>query len=145
MTYNNVKLKEKKEEKWLGDVISAFGNKASTLASIRERKGRLVNAIFETIAIIEDSRVNRLGAGNFAKDVWEMALILSFLNNAESWNVLDKEVQEELEGLQCLYFCSLLALPKSVPKPAICYEANLLQMKLRTFSRLLHEACLPPK
>ena len=99
VTYNNVKLKEKKEDKWLGDVVSVAGNKASTLASIRERKGRLVNAIFETIAIIEDSRVNKLGARDFAKNVWEMALVPSLLNSSEISSVLEKEVHEKLEGL----------------------------------------------
>ena len=60
--YNNMKMKEKKKEKWLGDIIDAGGNKASTLSTIKERKTRIINAINETIAIIEDSRINRLGS-----------------------------------------------------------------------------------
>ena len=53
------------------------------------------------------------------------------------WDILDKQVQKELESFQSSYFQGCLAIPKSVPKPAICYEANILQMKYRVFSRVL--------
>ena len=136
--YDNSTMKEKSEVKWLGDIIHSEGNKASSLASIKDRKTRIMNAMYETVAIIEDSRVNKMGSGRFAKDLWENVLIPAILNNSCLWKILDKDVQNELEALQSLYFRLLLAIPKTVPKPAICYEANLLQMKYRVFIRHLN-------
>ena len=51
---------------------------------------------------------------------------------------MDKEVQKELEAFQTAYFRGVLAVPKSVPKPSICYEADLSEMKYRIYSRLLN-------
>ena len=131
-------LKEKEKEKWLGDMIHSGGCRASTLASISERKGRVYNAINETLAIIEDTRVSKLGSARFAVDVWEVAIIPILLNNADVWEVTDKEVQKELEAIQSSYFKGVLQVPNSVPKPAICYEADIQQMKFRMFRRLLN-------
>ena len=136
--YNGNPLKEKTSEKWLGDVIHVSGNKASTLASINERKIRIYNAINEVISIIEDSRINKLGSGSFARKVWELAIVPALINNSDCWEVHNKEVQKELEKFQTAYFRGVLALPKSVPKPSICYEVNLLEMKYRMYSRLLN-------
>ena len=65
-----------------------------TIASINERKNRIFNAMNETIAILEDSRVNKLGSGKFAVNVWEMAIIPALLYNSSTWDILDKEVQK---------------------------------------------------
>ena len=80
--YNGTTLKEKETEKWLGDVLNVKGNKASTLSSINERTHRIYNIMNETVAIIEDSRVNRIGSMKSAKKIWEMAVVRSLLNNS---------------------------------------------------------------
>ena len=78
--YNGTKMKEKLTEKWLGDIIDVKGNKESSLASINERKYRIFNSINETVAIIEDSRLNRLGSMKSAVSIWELAILPALLH-----------------------------------------------------------------
>ena len=70
LCYKGSKLKEKSTEKWLGQVINVSGIKESTMSTIQERKFRIQNIIHETIAIIEDSRINKIGALKSAKQIW---------------------------------------------------------------------------
>ena len=57
--YNGNIMKERKEDKWLGDTLDGAGPTESILSTINERKGRVFNLIRETIAIIEDTRMNK--------------------------------------------------------------------------------------
>ena len=83
MLYNGTTLKENENEKWLGgDVLDVKGSKASTLSSINERTHRIYNIMNETVAIIEDGRVNRIGSMKSAKKIWEMAIVPPLLNNS---------------------------------------------------------------
>ena len=63
--------------------IDSAGIKESTLSTINERKFRIINAINEIIAIIEDSRLHRLGSPKCAKEIWKLELIPILLNSAE--------------------------------------------------------------
>ena len=49
-----VTLKRKKEEKWLGDIFSSQGLKASVRATSEDRIPRVKAAMFEIKGIIED-------------------------------------------------------------------------------------------
>ena len=91
-----------------------------------------------TIAIIKDTRVDIIGSAKFAIDIWKIVILPVLLNNGELWDITNKDVQRELEGIQSSYFKGILAVPNSVPKPSICYEANLLQMKYHLFARFLN-------
>ena len=83
MLYNGTTLKENENEKWLGgDVLDVKGSKTSTLSSINERTNRIYNIMNETVAIIEDGRVNRIGSMKSAKKIWEMAIVPPLLNNS---------------------------------------------------------------
>ena len=136
--YKGTAMKEKKKEKWLGDFIDVLGLKESTLTTIQERKQRIFTAINEVIAIIEDSRVNRLGSLKFAVDIWELVIVPALLNNGEVWSFLDKKVQTTLEDIQSHFVRGLMAVPKSCPRPALAYEANLLKMKYRLYKKSLN-------
>ena len=59
--YNGKVINEKKKEKWLGDTICGSGLKDSNDATIAERKARIYTLIRETVAILEDTRMNKLG------------------------------------------------------------------------------------
>ena len=98
--YKDSTVKEKTTEKWLGSTINAAGLKESTMSTINERKFRIYNAINETISIIEDSRFNCLGALKCAKEIWDLAIIPTLLNNAETFLVSDPLVFKTLKYFQ---------------------------------------------
>ena len=124
-------MKEKTEEKWLGDIINVKGNVASSISSIKERKGRIYNAMNETIAIIEDCRMNRLGSLKSAADIFNLAIIPAMLSNSQTWEILDKNVQKECEDMQTYFLKRVLQVPNSVPKASLYYESNFQLVKYR--------------
>ena len=73
-----------------------------------------------------------------AKNIWELAIIPSLLNNSGTWDICDKSVVTELEKFQSYFFQQLLQVPNSCPRPGIAYEANLLKMKYRVYGRVLN-------
>ena len=72
LLYKGSALKEKVTDKWLGSFINPLGIKESTMSTINERRSRILNIIYETIAIVEDCRMNRLGALKSIKEIWEI-------------------------------------------------------------------------
>jgi hypothetical protein len=55
--YDNFSVTGKSEEKWLGDILSDGGLEKSAEATIANRYGRILSAIFELKAVIEDLRM----------------------------------------------------------------------------------------
>ena len=106
--YKETLMKEKKEDKWLGDMLNGEGEKQSVLATINERIEKIYNIISETVAIIEDTRMNKLGGLSCAIDIWEIAIIPSLLNNCETWSSLDEKSNTALEGFQSNFLRSIL-------------------------------------
>ena len=138
LQYKGSKIKEKSTEKWLGSIINSAGTYESSISTISDRKFRIYNIINETIAIIEDCRFNKLGGLKCAKDIWELAIIPSLLNNSELFSIDNPKIQKLLEDFQSTLYRGLLALPKSCPLPALTYESNLLLMKYRVYSKLIN-------
>ena len=77
-------------KKWLGCVINPSGIKEQTKSTI----------INETVAIIEDSRLNRIGATKSIKEIFELAILPALLNNAELFFIHDKQIQKTIEEFQ---------------------------------------------
>ena len=94
----------------------------------------------EVIAIVEDSRLGRLGSLKCAKEIWELALIPVLLNSAEIWSAKDPKLFKALDDFQCKFWRGLLAVPKSCPIPALRYESNSKLMKYRVYRRILNFA-----
>ena len=114
------------------------GVKESTISTINERKCRIYNVINETIAIVQDSRLNKLGGLRCAKEIWELAILPSLLNSAETWPIQDAKIQKSLEDFQSSLYRGLMAVPKSCPLPSLTYESNSWLMKYRVYSRVLN-------
>ena len=129
LIYKDNVVKEKTTEKWLGSSINAAGLKESTISTIKE-----------TISIIEDSRLNCLGALKCAKEIWELAIIPTLLNNAEIFSVEDLKVFKILEDFQSKFWRGILSLPKSCPLPALTYESNSMLMKYRVYNKIMNFA-----
>ena len=131
LNYKELVVKEKTMEKWPGCMINSAGLKESIVSTIKERTYRVMNGINEIIAIIEDSRMEKLGSLKCAKEIWELALIPVLLNSAGTWSVQDKSIFKTLDEFQYKLWRGLLAVPRTCPLPALLFESNSLSMKYR--------------
>ena len=86
LTYNGIDIELKTQEKWLGEMISSDDDHIT--ATIIARKGRIINAIHEVIAILEDTRMQRIGGVQCGLDLWEICIIPSLLSNSGTWSGL---------------------------------------------------------
>ena len=115
-------------KKWLGCVINPSGIKEQTKSTI----------INETVAIIEDSRLNRIGATKSIKEIFELAILPALLNNAELFMIHDNQIQKTIEEFQYKLWRSALQVPKSCPLPALIYESNSWLLKYKIYSKILN-------
>ena len=88
ITFDGAALDVKEKYKCLGDILDVRGESECITSTINARKGLIYNTIHETIAIIEDSRMQRLGGLQCGLDIWEVAIIPSLLSNSGSWSGL---------------------------------------------------------
>ena len=71
-------------------------------------------------------------------EIWELALIPSILNNAETWTNIDEEAIKKLESLQNLMFRGILSTPKSTPSAFINWDLGLIKMSNRIIMKKLN-------
>lgn len=64
-------------------------------------------------------------------DMWEMAIIPSLLNNAETWVEINETSVQLLEELQNMFIRKLLRTKSTTPKIALTFETGLLPMRRR--------------
>ena len=138
LMYKTHHIKEKNKEKWLGDIKHKDGLSASIEATITERSGRIKIGIFESVALLEDTRFQILGGILGILEVWEVAMIPLLLNNCETWTEIDDKSISELESLQNLFFRMTFQVPKSCPKVLFYWDTNTLSMKLRIWKAKLN-------
>ena len=84
-------LKEKLQDKWLGNIISGERVGQSALATIVEREGKLRRASFEIVALAEDFRAQAAGGILTDLDLWTKAALPTLLYNSSTWLGLTKE------------------------------------------------------
>ena len=82
-------MKEKRYEKYLGDLVHGEGVAKSVEATVNERRGRTMLAITEIRAIVEDCRSNTLGGLKVGLDILESAYMPSLLNNG--WKLMKRQ------------------------------------------------------
>ena len=140
LMYDNFVVKNKKQQKYLGDIIHEDGPAASHFATVVERRGRTTAAIFELKSVLEDIRLEAAGGLIAGLDIFEMAIIPMLLNNTGSWSDMDEITLKELEKLQTLFLTVLLAVPASVAGPALLWDTSTLSMKNRIDKRKLNLA-----
>ena len=125
------------EEKYLGDQISAGGLGPSILATIKKRRGLVIDKIFEIKAVIDDCRSHVTGGIQTGLDIWEMLVIPYLTNNSESWTGLPMAAVEDLDGLQNLFYRVLLQVPAGFPKPMLYWDVKGLLMANRILKKKL--------
>ena len=84
LKYNEHIIKEKQNEKWLGDLFSQKGLEQSVEDTVKERSGRVKITIFEINAILEEIRMQKIGGIRGTLDIWELAIIPMLLNNCDN-------------------------------------------------------------
>ena len=108
-----------------------------------------MNAIHEAVAIVEDTRMQRLGGIRCGLDLWEICIVPSLLSNSGTWSEIRDCHYRELDALQEYFIKRLLLLPKSTPKPALLYDSDMVKMKSRVQKNILnfvkHTAMLDSK
>jgi hypothetical protein len=126
-------LKEKTEEKYLGDVFSSRGLSASIEATIDDRAAKIKGSIYELRAVIEDFRMQAVGGMEAAIDLYESCIVPSLIANCSTWMEMKKEAEEKLDSLQDLFGRVLLKMPQSTPRMAIRGALGLLGMRFRVY------------
>jgi hypothetical protein len=112
-------------------MLSTGGLEKSVEATITNRYGRIIGAIFELKAVIEDLRMQCIGGINCGTDIWEMAIIPSLTNNAGTWTMISDNSIEKLNSLQNTFLQTLFSTARSCPKPALCWDTATLLMQIR--------------
>ena len=131
-------MKEKVSDKYLGDYIHTSGPRESVNCTVSNRFGRTLLGILETRAIIDDCRINTVGGIQAGIDYWEMAYLPSLINNSQTWTQLSEKSIEMLDDLQNTMYRVLLNVPRTCPKPALCWEMGGIQMELRVVMKKLN-------
>lgn len=135
-------MKNKQQEKWLGDQIHEGGNSRSVLVTVQERRGRVTAAIFEVKAVIEDLRMQVIGGFVGGLDLWEMAIIPMLLNNADMWTEISAEAVKELDKLQDLFLSVMFCVPHSTPRTLLCWDTATMCMmnrvKVKKLNLMVH-------
>lgn len=130
-------MKEVKEEKYLGDYISTEGLAKSTYSTINKRSKKVMNALTEIRAVIEDSRAQVNGGIVSGLEIWEIAVIPYLLNNCETWCEMDKETTQMLDNIQNEFLRNLLDTPRTCPTPSLMWETGTSTMTNRIIKKKL--------
>ena len=121
--------KPKKQDVYIGDVISTEGLEASVEATIHHRMGKVKGAMFAQKAVIEDFRLQAVDGMAGAIDIWEHAICQTLLANCGSWVGIGKEALKTLKELQHSYLRMVYSCPPSTPIPALRALAGILDME----------------
>ena len=78
-------MKTKTSDKYLGDVVDEGGLGASVMATIMNRRGKVVAAMLEAAGIVEDFRAQCVGGFMVALDLWQVAILPTLLYNCNTW------------------------------------------------------------
>ena len=130
-------MKQKVNDKYLGDYLHCHGTEASVSCTISNRQGRTSLSIIESRAIIDDCRINTVGGLMAGIDIWEMAVLPSLLNNCQTWVNISETSIKNLENLQNDMYRTLLAVPRTSPLPSLCWDFGGIQMRFRIIMKKL--------
>ena len=70
-------------------------------------------------------------------DLWELSVIPSLLNNAETWQGIRQKSIDKLEKLQITFLRCLFAVGTGCPTPLLYSETGILMMEFRILKKKL--------
>ena len=127
----NTIIEAKEKDVYLGDILHEGGLSKSALATVTHRYGRIFSSMIEVSSILDDYRIDTIGGMKAGLEIYELALLPSLLNNADTWIFMDKVTIQKLENLQNTMFRNLFAVPISTPTPMLRFDLGSLSMKER--------------
>ena len=140
-------IEVKEHDQYLGDTLHEGGLTKSVKATIDRRYGRIFAAVIEVASILEDFRIDTIGGIRVGLDIFELSVVPSLLNNAETWVGMNTDTEDRLDNLQNCMFRTIFAVPKSTPKPILRWDLGHLSMKEKIHAKklnfLLHLKNLP--
>ena len=137
LTFNGNNIREKNQDKYLGDIIHSSGSEKSVEATVNDRYWRIYSGILEIKTIMEDCRIETVGGMSAGLDLWELALIPALLNNAESWDSLNDTTLKKCNDLQNTCLRYLLNIPRTTPIPALNWDTGVWPMEYRIMAKKL--------
>ena len=140
-------MKQEIKAKYLGDWLSSYGLSDSVAATVKKRKGLVVQSVYEIRAVIEDCRSQVCGGLAAGLDIWEAAVLPMLLYNSDCWMEVTPQTIQDLENLQKDFYRCLLAVGSGCPIPSLYWETGGMMMKYRILKKKLlflhHLATLP--
>ena len=130
-------MKEKLQEKYLGDILDSNGLKESVEATIKAREPKIKGSIYELRALTEDYRMQAVGGCQSALDLYESCIIPSLLTNAGTWVDMSEKAVNILDTTQDTFARVLMALPFSAPRASLRAALGLLGGKWRVWEAKL--------
>ena len=112
-------MKQKENDKYLGDYLHCHGTGASVCCTISDRQGCTSLSIFESRAIIDDCRINTVGVLMAGIYIWKMVVLHSLLNNCQTWVNISETSIKNLENMQNDMYQTLLAVSRTSPLPSL--------------------------
>ena len=122
--------KEKQEEKWLGQQLSARGLAASVEATIAAREGKIRAAGLEIVAIVQDWRSRATGGLETALHLWQACCLPSLLAGAATWVEMSAATEKKLNSIQNWFLRLVLQVGPGAPLASLLWDTGLLDMGL---------------
>ena len=126
----NFETKEKQEDKWLGQIISARGLADSVAKTVASREGKIKGACLEISLVVNDWRARAVGGMETALMLWKTCVIPSLLHGAGTWQEMSKQTVKQLNSIQNWFIRLMLQVGPGAPLPALLWETGLLDMEL---------------
>ena len=132
-----IKMNQKKQEKYLGDILDERGLAASVEETVRARLGKVRGAILELTALSQDFRMAVVGGTMGALDIWEICIVASLLSNCGTWTEITEQTEKLCEDQQNMFIRSIMRMPGSTPIPALRALTGLMGMRWRIWREKL--------
>ena len=131
------KMVKENSIKYLGDILSSKGLAESAESTINSREGLTKRAIYDIRSIIDDCRIHLTGGLKSGLELWELSVIPSLLNNAETWQDIKTRSVNKLEKLQITFLRCLFAVGSGCPTPLLYSETGTVLMEFRILKKKL--------
>ena len=126
----NFETKEKIQDIWLGQILSAAGLADSVLQTVKSREGKIRGACLEIALIINDWRAQSLGGMETALMLWETCCVPSMLHGAGTWVEMNTNTEKRLNTLQCWFVCLVLQIGQGSLVSGLLWDTALLDSGL---------------
>ena len=137
LKFGEFEVKQKEQDKYLGQILHQEGLTKSVEATIKERSRKIKGAIYLTKQVVETIEMQTMGSLMAAKQLWEQAIVPSLLSGAGTWVDISPESEALCEDLQEEFWRVMMQVSKSSPKVMLTAETSSIRMKERIWQMKL--------